>query len=415
MNHLYIFDEKGRASAYGIGTYIRNVISLCVKEHMSISVVTLSTKEEAENSSINGVQYINIPLLKDADGKLYDLEEKEKRKEYCKYVILFLQYYVSEMDSLIFHLNYTQDYYLAESLKQRWPTGKIVLTVHYFTWCFALSGNVHQLSQIVLKRCDDLSDVEKDVIYSSLFEQHLFQLVDKVICLSEFAYQVLQDYYDVAKDKISLIPNGQKDYVYRLEKSVLRKKYGIPDNERMFLFVGRLDHIKGVEYLIEAFKMVVQQERFVHLYIVGDGACLKEYLQQCNHYWRWITFCGRLAPEQITDFYTMSDIGVIPSMHEQCSYVAIEMMMYGLPIIGTDSTGLDEMIKNEVNGYKIHLQEENDHIVFPVDELVSRINDCLHLSSLDEYSYQSRTLYLQRYTDTCMQNKLCQLYAFCFG
>lgn len=414
MNHLYIFDEKGRASLYGVGTYIRNIVSICLKCSIPVSVVTLSTKGEVNSLIADSIQYINIPLLRTVDGILYDLEDKDKREEYSLYVITVLQSFVSDKESLIFHLNYTQDYFLADCLKHRWPSGKIVLTVHYFTWCFALFGNVYQLSQIVSKKSEELSDMEKDVIYSSLFEQRLFKLVDNIICLSSFAYQVLQEYYEVPADKISLIPNGQKDNVKRMDKSVLRKKYGIPDNERMILFVGRLDHIKGVEYLIEAFKKIIIQGQFVHLYIIGDGACMKEYLEQCNPYWRWITFCGRLVPEQIADFYKMSDLGVIPSMHEQCSYVAIEMLMYGLPIIGTDSTGLNEMIEDGVNGYKIHLQEEKDRVIFPVEELISRINHCLHAFSLDEYSYQSRILYLQRYTDERMRDKLCQLYAFCF-
>lgn len=110
----------------------------------------------------------------------------------------------------------------------------------------------------------------------------------------------------------------------------------------------------------------------------------------------------------------MSDIGILPSLTEQCSFVAIEMLMHGLPIIGTDSSGLDEMIIDGVNGFKIHLQEKEDHIGFPVEELINRINELLHSSSLSKYEKQSRNLYLQQYTYTCMQDKLCQLYTFCF-
>lgn len=413
MKHLYIFDEEGRASSYGVGTYIRNVVSICLRCFIPVSVVTLSTKEIG-NSIVDGIQYINIPLLRDGEGVEYDLEDKIQREKYSRYIISVLQSFVSDTDTLIFHLNYTQDYFLANSLKRRWPTGKIVLTVHYFTWCFALFGNSYQLSQIVLKDVDKLSDVEKDVIYASLFEQRLFKLVDNIICLSNFAHQVLSEYYEVPLNKMTLISNGLKDDVKGIEKRILRKKYGIPDTEKMVLFVGRLDPIKGVGYLIEAFKKVICQEKASHLYIIGDGTYMKEYLRQCNPIWRWITFCGRLMPEQIADFYRMSDIGVIPSMHEQCSYVAIEMLMNGLPIVGTDSTGLDEMIEDGVNGYKVHLKEEKDRIIFPVEEFASNICNCLQASSLTEYSHQSRTLYLQRYTDERMQDKLCQLYTFCF-
>lgn len=200
MKHLYIFDEEGRASSYGVGTYIRNVVSICLRCFIPVSVVTLSTKEIG-NSIVDGIQYINIPLLRDGEGVEYDLEDKIQREKYSRYIISVLQSFVSDTDTLIFHLNYTQDYFLANSLKRRWPTGKIVLTVHYFTWCFALFGNTYQLSQIVSKDVDKLSDMEKDVIYASLFEQRLFELADNIICLSNFAYQVLYEYYEVLQIK----------------------------------------------------------------------------------------------------------------------------------------------------------------------------------------------------------------------
>lgn len=413
MNQLYLFDEKGRASVYGIGTYIQSVISACAVSDFNITVVTLRSYVEATTMTTNnGVRYIDIPLLLDYAGKELDLEQKENRKRYCQYVVSELEQYVSSADSHIFHLNYTQDYFLAECLKGKWMESKIILTIHYFTWCFALQSNITRLSSIISKNVNDLSDFEKEVIYSGQFEQQLFKLADEIICLSHFAKQILIDYYEIPTCKLWLINNGLTDYHTGMDKMQLREKYGIPGNEKMILFVGRLDHIKGLQYLIEAFKEIVASTQSVHLYIIGDGS-FKEYLPLCYPIWKRITFCGRLLPEQVAEFYEMSDIGVLPSMHEQCSYVAIEMMMHSLPIIGTDSLGLDEMIIDGLNGYKVHLQEKNDCVSFPIEELVAFLYNFIQLPSLDKYAKQSRMLYSQRYTNESMKQNINQLYTFC--
>lgn len=414
MSHLYIFDEKGPASNYGIGNYIRNIISVCKEISIPITVVSLNKDgKEDYYTSDNGIHYIDIPLLKGADGKPLELDRKEERRKYCQYVVSVLETYIPSSDVICFHLNYTQDYFLAENLKSRWSAAKILLTVHYFTWSLALGGNMNRLAHIMSKEEKELSDFEQAVVYSALFEQKLFQLTDYIICLSHFSKQVLTDYYEISEKKLWLIPNGIKDTFQKIDKKIVRRKYHIPENEKMLLYVGRLDAGKGVQYLIEAFKKIAETERDCHLYIIGNGN-FNDFLPLCYPLWRRISFCGKVLPKDVADFYRMSDIGILPSLTEQCSFVAIEMLMHGLPFIGTDSSGLDEMIIEGVNGYKIHLLEKEDRIDFPVEELSSRLDLLMRFTSLEKYEEQSRNLYLQKYTFERMQDKLCQLYTFCF-
>ena len=61
--------------------------------------------------------------------------------------------------------------------------------------------------------------------------------------------------------------------------------------------------------------------------------------------WHRVTFTGHLNPEQLAGFYGRAAVGVLPSFHEQCSYSAIELMRHGIPFVGTDSTGLREMLE----------------------------------------------------------------------
>ena len=73
--------------------------------------------------------------------------------------------------------------------------------------------------------------------------------------------------------------------------------------------------------------------------------------------------------EYVYKFYQIATIGVLPSYTEQCSYAAIEMMMHGLPLIGTTAGGISEMIEEGKTGYKIHLKEEDNKKILNINEL----------------------------------------------
>ena len=97
---------------------------------------------------------------------------------------------------------------------------------------------------------------------------------------------------------------------------------------------------------------------------------------------------------------------MLPSFSEQWSYVAIEMMMFGLPIIGTDSTGLAEMIKENRNGFKIELQNTEEGAKLSEFVLAKKIIELLNCPYKKQLGENGRELFLQKYTISRMQNAL---------
>lgn len=81
---------------------------------------------------------------------------------------------------------------------------------------------------------------------------------------------------------------------------------------------------------------------------------------ECDDIYMNVIWTGLINKEKLYELYTIADMGIMPSFHEQCSYVAIEMMMHGLPIIGSTSTGLYEMIENNITGLHIPVMEYAD-------------------------------------------------------
>jgi len=74
---------------------------------------------------------------------------------------------------------------------------------------------------------------------------------------------------------------------------------------------------------------------------------LKIKLQKVNRNQKNIIFLGNIPKSELTNYYQIADIGVIPSVFEQCSYVALEMMYYKVPVVTTNTSGLQEILSME--------------------------------------------------------------------
>lgn len=124
------------------------------------------------------------------------------------------------------------------------------------------------------------------------------------------------------------------------QKERVKKSLGLPKHEKIILYAGRLVEEKGLGYLIKAFRMLLKKNPDCRLVIAGDGD-LSKYIYE-SRYCSKITFVGKLPHKELYLLYQIADIGVLPSLMEQCSYTVIEMLMFGLPIIGTTTPGISE-------------------------------------------------------------------------
>ena len=95
----------------------------------------------------------------------------------------------------------------------------------------------------------------------------------------------------------------------------------------------------------------------------------------------------------------------MPSFHEQCSYVGIEMMMHGVPLIGTSSTGLGEMIADDLKVRLDESQEEQLSVELLADKIVSVLT-----TPQDVWRQASRKRYEECYTQEQMKNQYLTLF-----
>ena len=115
--------------------------------------------------------------------------------------------------------------------------------------------------------------------------------------------------------------------------------------------------------------------------------------------------------KQVQDFYTMADVGIACSLHEEFGLVAIEMMMNKLPIIVSDVGGLDEIVENEFSGLKSHVKNKKNKRFLSTKDLSEKICRFLEDKEYAEMIAQNgSTTFFNRFEERFFSEKMIELY-----
>lgn len=146
------------------------------------------------------------------------------------------------------------------------------------------------------------------------------------------------------------------------------------DNKTKFLFVGRLDVLKGLDYLFQALSKLKQYTEDFEVWIVGTGQ-YKISLQRLSEELSIIEkvrFFGAIySREKLMEIYCRADIFVLPSLLECFPVVILEAWAAGLAVIATDVGGVKKISKDRDNVLIVSPGEANPLFL----AMLSLIND----------------------------------------
>jgi alpha-1,6-mannosyltransferase len=129
--------------------------------------------------------------------------------------------------------------------------------------------------------------------------------------------------------------------------ALLREKWGLPEDQKILLYVGRLAPEKNVRTLLGAFSHLHQRDpKKYHLVVVGDGTMRGslQRLQEKTGQVTWLPYCQ--DPRELADFYRSATMLVHPGVHETFGLVTLESQACGTPVIGIRGTSMDRIIFN---------------------------------------------------------------------
>lgn len=190
---------------------------------------------------------------------------------------------------------------------------------------------------------------------------------DKIIAVSNAVRDQLVNSYSIFPGKIEKIYNPISFPLLSDDKKELRKNLQIPENKIVLLFVGRISKEKGVDILLESLSNLKSDFENILLIIVGSEK-EKNILSQQTFDRDYV----RVLPptENITQFYELSDIVVLPSMIDPFPYVMLEAGWFKKPFIGSKTGGIKEFIEDGVNGFlcePVNVDDLTKKIKFVID------------------------------------------------
>ena len=224
--------------------------------------------------------------------------------------------------------------------------------------------------------------------------------VDVVTYLGDFTHQAIARRFKDKNKLTKIAPGIDTEHFRPLDGRELREKYGIADRATI-VSVGRLVHRKGQDRLVEAMPLVLKEIPEAHLVFIGEGPhrkrldeLVKKFKLE-NH----VTFIGRIQYSDLPRHFSLGDIFAMPSRSrlfglevEGLGIVYLEASACGLPVVGGNSGGAPDAVKEGITGFVVDgnkLPEIADRIITLLkdDELRNQMGNAGRSWAMEEWQW----------------------------
>lgn len=167
----------------------------------------------------------------------------------------------------------------------------------------------------------------------------------------------------IQDDKIVVLPNGidLKAFERLPQRGEFKAKYGIAENQRVILFLGRINWIKGIDLLIKSVVNMLKNLTSTKLVIAGpdDGflSNIKELIAKFDIE-ESVLLAGPLYGIDKMAAYIDADLFVLPSFYETFPITVLEASACGIPVIVSDRCGIADIVNGKLG------------LVVPCDEML---------------------------------------------
>jgi len=256
----------------------------------------------------------------------------------------------------IIHSHYWMSGIAAAALSDLWAGTPIV---HMF----------HTLGE--MKNRIARTEAEREGSYRLDGERQVLGRVDRITVATLAELTQLRFLYKADPTKMVVIPPGvDVGHFYPIPSDEAKTYVGIKPEDRMILFVGRIEPLKGVDTLIQAMACLDLKDasRPVHLAIIGgDPSASPEQMtvemarlqKLCEVLGldQAVVFLGKRDQDKLPYYYSAAEVLVMPSHYESFGMVALEAMACGTPVIASEVGGLAYLVRDGETGFTIPAEE----------------------------------------------------------
>jgi D-inositol-3-phosphate glycosyltransferase len=301
----------------------------------------------------------------------------------------------------LIHSHYWMSGIAAGSLADLWPGTPIVQMFH----------TLGEMKNRVAR-----SEQEREGAYRLDGEHQVLRRADRIIAATLAERAQLEWLYKADTSKITVIPPGVDIcHFYPIPVDEARQFIGLKPEDRIILFVGRIEPLKGLDTLIRAVACLRLTDFYepVHLAVIGgDPGASPETIstemarlqQLCDDLCvgKMVVFLGKRGQDTLPYYYSAAEVVVMPSHYESFGMVALEAMACGTPVIASQVGGLAFLVQDGVTGYTVPAE---DH-----DALCAKLSDLLGDPQLRQTLGQNAIRYAQEYDWERIAHQISRVY-----
>lgn len=205
-------------------------------------------------------------------------------------------------------------------------------------------------------------------------ERRAYEAADRVIAVSEGMRQdILRCYPALTPERVVTIHNGIDLEAWKpVDDLDFVRSQGVDPEQRAIMFVGRITRQKGLPYLLRAARELPADVQLVLCAGAPDTPEIAREVEQLVADLRqqrggvvWIS--EHLQRAQISALLTASTAFVCPSIYEPLGIVNLEAMACGLPVVGTATGGIPEVVVDGETGWLVPIDQAQDGTGTPLD------------------------------------------------
>lgn len=383
MKILYVV--SGFAPAWGLGGGVRTSYELSKEMASRGHDIVVYTTDILDHKSRINYRYKNWDGVKTYYFKTISNYLAKKQFNFAPKIMYYLMRNISSFNIVHIH---------------EYRTVNCTLTAY-----FAKKKGIPYIIQAHGSASTTVGMIKLKKLYDLLIGHKILKNASKFIALNEMEVgQYLE--MGVDENQIEVVPNGinVSDFENLPTKGVFKKRYGIREDEKVILFLGRINKIKGVDLLVSAFSNLTQKFKDTKLVIVGpdDGFrnILEKQIRDLNIE-NSVLFTGPLYEQYKLEAYVDADVYVLPSVYDMFPNTVFEACGCCTPVILTNRCGIADYIRDEAGIV----------VEYDKDQLCNALSIFLDNDELSKkFGKKGKTLIFNRYNWNQIAEEMEQVY-----